>query len=533
LRARAEQKEGLSCWWHYQGAARESVTAEAATMTASVEPRELPTTYSFEYGTTTAYGQTTSVMSLPSEVGEQSVTSALSGLEPCTTYHYQVETENEANEAVVSLGGDQSFTTGCGGVISRFAGDEHLPSSLGARKDGGFATEAGIDRSISLATGPEGSVYIGEKGWGAVRKVNSEGVISTVAGKPEGGWGEFGNPADEGSATSIHIGWPWGLATSSDGTLYIADADDQVIRAVSPEGALTTYAGMRPAINGEVGEHGTTGPCNAHEGLYSGDGGPAHEAGLATPGAVAVGSDGSLYIADSAEDAIRKVASDGEITTFGGFYNAAEQVWFEYFEFDDPGHLACEFYSYQGAREFAGDGGPATSATLGDPEGVAVGSDGSVYIAEGGQNVVRRIEPDGTITTFAGDGTAGYSGDGGPATSAELDSPGAVAVGPEGSVYVADTCNAVVRRISPLGTITTVAGGGGNGEYGYAGQATSAKLEGPGAIALDEAGNLFIAGGFSSGSGGEVLKVDAPLGPGSTIDSGGGAGCHSGGGGAD
>jgi streptogramin lyase len=526
-------KKGCPAGGITKAPARASVTAEAATMTGDIEPNELPTTYSFEYGTTTEYGLTTSVTSLSSEVGEQSVTAALSGLEPCTTYHYQVEAENEANEAVASLGGDQTFTTACGGAISRFAGDNRLPSGSEERGDGRLATEAGLYWPISVATGPEGAVYIGEKGWGTVRKVNDEGVISTVAGYPDGGWGEYANPEDEGPATARHIGWPWGLATSSDGTLYIADPDDQVVHAVSPEGYLSTYAGYRPAINGEVGEHGTTGPCQGREGLYSGDGGPAREAGLASPGAVAVGSDGSLYIADGEEDAIRKVAPDGEITTFAGFYNSADQTWFEYFEYGDPEHLACEFYSYEGVGEASGDGGPATSAVLGNPEGVAVGPDGSVYIAEGGQNIVRKVEPDGTITTFAGDGTAGYSGDGGPATSAELDKPEAVAVGPEGSVFVADTCNAVIRRISSLGTITTVAGDGDNGEYGYTGQATSAKLEAPRGIAVDETGNLYIAGGFSSGSEGEVLKVNAPLGTGSTIDSDGGSGCHSRGGGAD
>jgi hypothetical protein len=524
-------KEGCPATGATEAAITSTVTSSAGTVTLDVNPWGSPTDYFIEYGKTTAYGHTTTSTAVNNENGEQSETVALSELEPCTTYHYQAEAENEANDGTPSLGGDKTFTTGCGGIISRVAGDEHLPSSLEARKDGGPATEAGIYWPISVATGPGGNVYIGEKGWAAVRKVNGEGVISTVAGKPEGGWGEYGNPADEGSATSIHIGWPWGLATAGDGTLYIADADDQEIRAVSPEGALTTYAGTRPAINGEVGEHETAGPCSEHEGLYSGDGGPAREAGFASPGAVAVGSDGSLYIADGGEDAIRKVAPDGDITTFAGFYNSADETWFEYFEYGDPEHLACEFYSYEGVGEASGDGGPATSAVLGNPEGVAVGPDGSVYIAEGGQNIVRRVEPDGTITTFAGDGTAGYSGDGGPATSAELNKPEAVAVGPEGSLFVADACNAVVRRISPLGTITTVAGDGANGSYGYVGQATSAKLEAPRGIAVDEAGNLFIAGGFSSGSEGEVLKVDAPLGPGSTTDSDGGSGCHSGGGG--
>lgn len=220
----------------------------------------------------------------------------------------------------------------------------------------------------------------------------------------------------------------------------------------------------------------------------------------------------------------RKVA-DEEVTTVAGFFDSANLEFREVHSSFDPKKLLCTYYNYFGPGGYTGDDGPATSALLNSPRAVAVGSDGSLYIAEKFNNVVRKVSLEGTITTFAGNGEAGYAGDGGVATSAELNRPEGVAVGPDGSVYVADTCNAVVRRISPLATITTVAGDGHNGGYGYGGPATSAELENPYAIAVDSAGNIFLNGSFH-----EVLKVNGPLGPGDTTDSGGNT-CPTGGGG--
>ena len=163
------------------------------------------------------------------------------------------------------------------------------------------------------------------------------------------------------------------------------------IRRVGPDGIITTVAG-----NGNAG--------------YGGDGGPASSASLNCQYGVAVGPDGSIYIADSSNNRIRRVGPDGIITTVAGNGNAG----------------------------YSGDGGPATSASLTDPDGVAVGPDGSIYIADSGNNRIRRVGPDGIITTVAGNGNSGYSGDGGPATSASLATPDGVAVGPDGSIYIAD-----------------------------------------------------------------------------------------------
>ena len=195
---------------------------------------------------------------------------------------------------------------------------------------------------------------------------------------------------------------------------------------------------------------------------YSGDGGPATSASLHNPVAVAVDSAGNFYIAEELGNRIRKV-SGGTIATVAG----------------------------NGTAGFSGDGGPATSASLGNPYGVAVDSAGSLYIADTFNNRIRRVSG-GTITTVAGNGTPGYSGDGGPAISAELNQPFGIAVDSAGNLYIADSQNNVIRKVSD-GTITTVAGNGTAGFSGDGGPARSASLYSPYAVAIDSAGNLFIA----------------------------------------
>jgi Concanavalin A-like lectin/glucanases superfamily len=481
---------------------RDSLTADAATMAADVEPHELPTTYSFQYGTTTAYGQTTSVTSLPNEIGEQSVTAALSGLEPCTTYHYQVEAENEANEEVASLGGDQSFTTSCPGRITAFAGDGWNVRS----GDGGEATKAGLERIGGLAADPDGDVFIAEPGLNNIREVNSEGIIDRVAGMVNDDQSYIG---DGGPAIDAYLGEPSALAVSASGTVYVAEDWSQVVRAFTPGGKILTFAGKLPAVNSL---------CGTRDRLYSGDGGPADEAGFGTPLTLAVGPDGSLYIADWNDEVVRKVDAEGTITTVAGYFDSGALKEHNIHNAFDPSELLCEFYSYEPEKpSLSGNGGPATSATLGEPTGVAVGQDGSIYISDTFDDVIRRVAPDGTISTFAGTGEVGYSGDGGPATEAKLDDPAGLAVGPEGSVYIADSCNAVIRRVAPDGVITTVAGTGELGEGGDGGQATEAQLENPTLIAADSNGNLYIGSNETD----KVRKIEAPLGTGTTNDEGG------------
>ncbi len=339
-------------------------------------------------------------------------------------------------------------------IITTIAGNGTFGTTGIPNGDGGPATEAqlaGIFEDVSV--GPDGSVYITEWASGRVRRVDSDGIISTVAGN-----GTLGVSGDGGPATAAQLANPRHTAVASDGSLYIAEIGQRGgtspfvysnrIRRVGPDGIITTVAG-------------TTGP-----GGFSGDGGPATAAQLNAPMDVAVGHDGSLFIADRDNSRVRRVGPDGIITTVAG----------------------------NGVYGFSGDGGPATAASLNlRSVTIAVGPDGSLYISEGESNRIRRVTPDGIITTVAGNGVRGFSGDGGPATAARLAFPSSVSVAADGAFYIADFSNVRIRRVGLDGIITTLAG---NGTYGFSGdfgQPTAAQLSGAHDVAVGPNGNLFIA----------------------------------------
>ena len=327
-------------------------------------------------------------------------------------------------------------------IITTVAGN----GNYGYSGDGGPATIASLYDPQGVAVGPDGSIYIADAENFRIRRVGPDGIITTVAGN-----GTQGHSGDGGPATSASLNFPWSVAVGPDGSIYIAEADIGFIRRVGPDGIITTVAG-----NGNYG--------------YSGDGGPATIASLYDPQGVAVGPDGSIYIADAENFRIRRVGPDGIITTVAGGKSTS---------YPDYAPL--------------GDGGPATSASLYDPQGVAVGPDGSIYIADTDNYRIRRVGPDGIITTVAGNGISSYGGDGGPATSASLNFPWSVAVGSDGSIYIADTINYRIRRVVPDGIITTVAGNGNQGYGGDGGPATSALINLPFGVAVGPDGNFYIA----------------------------------------
>ena len=337
------------------------------------------------------------------------------------------------------------------GTISTAAGN----GSYGYSGDGGAATSAKLSQPYGVAVDSAGNIYIADEGNYSIRKVTvSTGKISTVAGT-----GTQGSIGDGGAATSAGLSQTFGVAVDSAGNIYIADIDNQRIRKVDTAGKISTVAG-----NGTYG--------------YSGDGGAATSAELHSPYGVAVDSAGNIYIADSGNSRIRKVdASTGKISTVAG----------------------------DGTLGYSGDGGAATSAELYLPQGMTVDSAGNIYIADYYNNRIRKVDTSGNISTVAGDGTLGYSGDGGAATSAELYDPSGVAVDSAGNIYIADEYNHRIRKVeASTGKISTVAGNGTGGYSGDGSAATSAELYYPHSVAVDSAGNIYIADDGNN----RIRKVD-------------------------
>jgi sugar lactone lactonase YvrE len=321
------------------------------------------------------------------------------------------------------------------GVISTIAGT----GNCGFSGDGGPAASAQVGYANDLTLDIGGNLYIADSNNYRVRKI-SGGVITTVAGN-----GTFGYSGDGGPAVSAQISYVNGIAVDGSGNLYIADTGNYRVRKVSG-GVIATVAG-----NGTYG--------------YSGDGGPAVSAQINYANDVGVDSSGNLYIADSANNVIRRV-SGGIITTFAGNRN-----------------ICCD----------PGDGGLATNATLSGPTGVASDSTGNIYIADAGNNRIRKVSG-GFINTIAGNGFSSFSGDSGQASTAQISSPSALAVDNSNNLYISDSGNNRVRMVSPGGIISTIAGGGTQGA-GDGGPATSATLNYPRGIAVDGSHSVYVQEG--------------------------------------
>lgn len=261
--------------------------------------------------------------------------------------------------------------------------------------DGGPATSARLNVPLWVAVDPAGNLYINDAANFRFRKVDTGGMINTIAGGREVGF-----KIDSGPAAGADFNNPFGMATDIEGNLYIADTENHIIRKISTEGNISTIAGI------------------AQQGGYSGDGGPATSARLFAPYGIAIDADGTIYFTDNGA-VVRKI-SEGTITTVAG----------------------------TGDGGFAGDGGPAVDAKLMSPRGLAVMKDGSLVVADAGNNRIRMINKEGNISTIAGTGSAGYSGDGGPAEEAEISNPQGVVVDAEDNIYVAESGNAVIRIIT-------------------------------------------------------------------------------------
>jgi trimeric autotransporter adhesin len=332
------------------------------------------------------------------------------------------------------------------GIITTVAGD----GSYGFSSDGGLATSARLSRPSGIAIDVSGNIYIADTYNNLIRMVTkSTGIITTVSGN-----GTVGFSGDGGLATSSSLNYPYGVAFDASGNIYIADTYNNRIRMVTKStGIITTVAGNETARNGIR------------------DGGLATSATLYFPRAVAIDVSGNIYIAATTNPRICMVTkSTGIITTVAG----------------------------DGSYGFSGDGGLATSATLRYPSDVFVDVSGNIYIADTYNHRIRMVtKSTGIITTVAGDGSSqygDYSGDGGLATSATLSRPSGIAFDASGNIYIVDTNNNRIRMVTKsTGIITTVSGNGTVGFSGDGGQARFSLLNSPRGIAIDPSGNIYFS----------------------------------------
>ena len=334
------------------------------------------------------------------------------------------------------------ITTIAGTGLEGYNGDNKPATE--AQLDFGFQTDDGFFFYSHPTVDAAGNIYVADTINARVRKISPQGLITTVAGSGNDG---FSNGA---TATQSDFSVPASVAVDAAGTLYIADSFNSRIRKVTPDGKISPFAG--------------TGEFD-----FSGNGGRATAAALYLPGGVVVGPDGFVYISDTFNHQIRRVSPDGVITAFAGA---------------DPQSISYDY---------GGDGGPAKEAAIFLPAGITFDRSGNLYIADEYNHRVRRVSSTtGFITTVAGNGEAGFSGDGQKATSAALNHPTDVAVDAAGNLYIADQYNNRVRKVAPDGVITTVAGNGIHGYGGDGGPPLQAALDYPSGVTFDLSGNLLI-----------------------------------------
>jgi sugar lactone lactonase YvrE len=430
-----------------------------------------------------AWGQ-----SLSLNGGSNSVLFADTSVGASTTRQVQFFVNAEIMVTAVSATGDFSITDMSGCALPLQFEDT---CTLQVR----FAPTAPGKRDVPLMiTASDGGKFsFALRGWSTGAGLAfTPGTISTIAGT-----GEVGYAGDGGPATSAQLTTPVRVVRDNAGNVYISDYSNYVVRKIDGSGNISTVAG-----NGTQGN--------------TGDGGQAVNAELKTPMGLAVDAFGNLYIADQGNHNVRKVDVNGIITTAANVYVPDGVV------VDDAGNLYVGSYyadvykidtegtqtRYAGNGDcgYSGDGGPATAAQTWTVSGLALDRAGNLYFAEIINEVIRKVDTNGIISTVAGNHISGYSGDGGPATAAKLAEPYDVAVDAAGDLYIADSDNRAIRKVDAAGNITTVAGPGENAGDGIL--ATSAYFM-PLGIALDGKGNFYIADSINA----KIRKVDANTAP--------------------
>ncbi|MCX6879143.1 MAG: hypothetical protein NTW21_35855 [Verrucomicrobia bacterium] len=375
------------------------------------------------------------------------------------------------------------------GVVTTLAGSPGIKGG-----EDGTGSTARFDAPIGMAVDGGGNVYVAEPDSGTLRKVTSDGVVTTLAGTRN-----HGRINEDGTGSNAHFYDPSGVAVDAGGTLYVADSDANTIRKVTSLGVVTTFAGC---------------PVN-----YGNTDGARRVARFTQPAGVALDGNGNMYIADRFNDSIRKITAAGEVSTFAvspGNYGSPMSV-----AVDGSGNVYVAYSRYVirkitpagVASDLAGSpgnsgsaDGSGSTARFGYLESITVDGSGNIYVADGGNATIRKITPAGVVSTLAG--SPGHSGrDDGSGSAARFDDPCGVAADGAGNVYVADTNNCTIRKITPAGVVTTLAGNPDAFPESVDGTGSTARFNFPEGIAVDGSGNVYVGDRWSG-----VLRKVTPAG---------------------
>jgi sugar lactone lactonase YvrE len=343
----------------------------------------------------------------------------------------------------VDSSGNVYVTEGQANIIQKGTLGSSFTTFAGSGSPGlanGTGTAASFNSPAGIAVDSSGNVYVADGTNNEIRKITSSGVVTTLAGA-----GPLVTGATNGTGTAASFSNPWGMTVDSSGNVYVADSYNSLIRKITSTGVVTTLAG----------------------GAWTFTDGTGTAAGFAIPTAVAVDSSGNVYAADTFSNSIRKITSGGVVTTLAG---GGSGTWFYG---NAPGSI----------------NGTGSAASFNSPEGLAIDSSGNIYVADEGNNMIRKITSGGVVTTFAGSGSQGSAN--GTGTAASFYSPFAIAVDGSDNIYVADTYNNLIRKITPGGVVTTLAGSGSQGSADGTGAAASFNR--PFGITADSAGYVYVA----------------------------------------